>query len=161
MYDPFPSPSSVENESSIPIHDQITFQYSKAKKLYNGKHYQEAIPEYDKLIELDIHIHMPSLVEPFLMEFAYCFSMTGEVDISLFVIDQLLELDPKNADCWRFKGDIMNNAERYNDAIQAYDNALRINPKDGYALQGKGNSLRFLKRYDEALTLLKAASRLL
>jgi len=154
MYDPFPSPSSDKMEN-MDLYLRIYFQYSNGKKFFDEKQYQKAVTEYEGLLQLDIQNHMSSLIEPFLMEYAYSLYMVGQVDTSLLVIDKLLELYPRKAEYWRCKGDILNNAGRYNDAIRAYDNALRMNPKDGYALRGKGNSLRFLKRYDEALILLK------
>ena len=149
-YDPFLTQKTSKN---IPKNDPelCNFYYTNANKMFKDKNFLNAQIEYEKVLHLSPnHIHS-------LTEYAYCLCMNNREAESLIIIEDILKMDPKYADMWRFKGDILKILGKCNDAIIAYDQALNINPKLKYAYVGKGNALKALKRYDDAIKVLGEA----
>jgi tetratricopeptide (TPR) repeat protein len=59
----------------------------------------------------------------------YDFLRRYEIDKGIEYLDKLLEKDPKFEDAWTTKGSFYRVADRYEEAIAAYDKALEINPQ--------------------------------
>src|SRR6202011_358241 len=66
----------------------------------------------------------------------------------------------KSAKEWENEGINHHRANRYEEALTAYDQAIRLNPNFFYTYYYKGNTLRHLKRYEEALTAYDQSIRL-
>ena len=62
-----------------------------------------------------------------------------------------LDLDPKSIKNWVIKGNILNNLERYEEALESYKKALDLAPKSVDAWVNRGKTLNNLERYEEAL----------
>jgi len=75
----------------------------------------------------------------------------GRYEEAIFVYDQALKLDSRNARVWNNKGLCLTNLARYIEAISCYDEALDINPKHLFALRNRSNDLIKLGKYEEAL----------
>jgi beta propeller repeat protein len=60
-------------------------------------------------------------------------------------------LDSGSAEEWLHKGIELVNQGKYDQAIQAWDEAIKINPQYTYAWSNKGNILNVLGKYDEAI----------
>ena len=58
------------------------------------------------------------------------------------------------------QGDVLYNQQRYEEALEAYEQAIRLDPNNAKAYTGKGNVLYNLERYDEALEAYDQAIRL-
>ena len=53
--------------------------------------------------------------------------------------------------CLDNKGNALNNLNKYDEAIKAYDKAIEINPQNSMAWYNKGNVFTNLNKYDEAI----------
>lgn len=73
----------------------------------------------------------------------------GEEALGSF--EKALELDPENAQCWRFKGWGLGFLERWEDALECLDHAILIDPNDQIAWFYKADALNNLERCEEAL----------
>jgi len=62
-----------------------------------------------------------------------------------------LEIDPRNADAWHGKGDVLYDLKNYDEAINYYDRALEIDPDDPSVLNSMGPILVHLGQYDKAM----------
>ncbi|MEI2761479.1 tetratricopeptide repeat protein [Methanothrix soehngenii] len=61
------------------------------------------------------------------------------------------QIDPQDANAWTIKGIALYDLGKYDEAIQAYDQAIRINPQFAEAWYNKGVALTALGKYDEAI----------
>jgi len=66
----------------------------------------------------------------------------------------------KDRDAWLEKGNTLNNQDKYDDAIKAYDGAIRLDPNYVAAWDGKGNTLNNQGKYDDAIKAYDEAIRL-
>ena len=57
---------------------------------------------------------------------------------ALHFINLLLEYLPFSADTWQRKGIILNNLQRYNEALECFEKALHLNPVDTELLISRG-----------------------
>jgi tetratricopeptide (TPR) repeat protein len=55
----------------------------------------------------------------------------------LLTFDEALKIDPMDASSWRNKGIALHKLKKYDEAINAYNEALKINTKDATALNYK------------------------
>jgi len=60
----------------------------------------------------------------------------------------------------RVMGDALMKAGRYQEAIQAYDQAINLNPQDAFLCCKKGDVLLKMKRYDEAIQTYNQAIKI-
>ncbi|WP_445475187.1 tetratricopeptide repeat protein [Methanococcoides methylutens] len=71
-----------------------------------------------------------------------------------------LQLDPKDAMAWAYKGNTYSYMKAYEDAIIAYEKALQIAPEDELAWINKGNAHSHLKQYENAIKAYEKALQL-
>src|SRR5258708_7876967 len=75
------------------------------------------------------------------------------------VIKQLL-FSRKTKEEWLTEGNVLNALKKYNEALDAYQQAIRLDPNNAIAYHNMGNSLNALKRNNEALDAYQQAIRL-
>lgn len=118
--------------------------YNKCGEVFRRSgRYNEAIPCYDKAIDLD-----PQLLEAWNNKGVTLSSMGRHLE-ALPCFDKAIELDPTSA--WSNKGAEYGSLGMYNDALECFDKALELNPKDALAWKNKVNTLLGLGRRKEAI----------
>jgi tetratricopeptide (TPR) repeat protein len=68
-----------------------------------------------------------------------------------FNLSKNLHTNPEFDHAWCLKGYALNYLERYEEALNYFDEAININPEDSDYYMGKGISLYGLEKYDEAI----------
>jgi tetratricopeptide (TPR) repeat protein len=65
---------------------------------------------------------------------------------------KVLEIDPKLANAWNSKGNVLRLLGKHDEAIRCFDKAFEINPKFAIGvLINKGDTFHSLGRYDEVM----------
>jgi len=88
------------------------------------------------------------------------------LDKTLYCFNKCVELNPYNARYWVYKGVILYKLERFDEALDSYDEALELKiPRSGRRLKvlilnNKGHALFMLERFDEALDSFNEALEL-
>ena len=91
---------------------------------------------------------------------AICRQNLGDTEGCMQALEVVLKRNPKDADVWKTKGNILDTIGQREDAIRAYDQALQITPRDATIWRNKGNTLGNLKRYQDALRCFEEAQKL-
>ena len=76
-------------------------------------------------------------------------------EISRTINDLLISLKTKEE--WIREGNVLENLNRDEEALAAYEQAIRLHPDDANYKNNKGNALSDLKRYEEALAAYEQA----
>ena len=74
-----------------------------------------------------------------------------DIEVILEIYEKLLENSPNNAYAWTWKGNILSNLGKYEDAIKCYDKSLEINPNYALAQTNRGNAFSNLGKYEDAI----------
>ena len=61
---------------------------------------------------------------------------------------------------WNNKGLALNSQGKYNESIEAYDEAIKLDPKYANAWNNKGNALQNQGKYDESIEAYDEAIKL-
>jgi tetratricopeptide (TPR) repeat protein len=69
--------------------------------------------------------------------------------------ERIVALDPQNWEAWNNRGIVLDQFERYEEALKSYDRALALAPDDDNVLHNRGAALICLLRYTEALPLFE------
>ena len=72
----------------------------------------------------------------------------------------MIEMQPYSSDAWMRRGILLNNLNRHDEALGAYDEALSINPADAETVINRGVTLDNLGRSEEALAAYEGALKL-
>lgn len=72
----------------------------------------------------------------------------GDPDMALLRYEEAVAQDPRSARAWTGKGTALQQLERYEDALAAYDRALELNPGDEIAQRWRETCLRHVRRGD-------------
>jgi tetratricopeptide (TPR) repeat protein len=83
----------------------------------------------------------------------------GQTDKALACFDEVLALDPGNAEALVKKGGALERLERLEEAIACYDRAIEVNDSMTLAYLQKGGVCNRLERFDEALKCYEQALR--
>ena len=67
---------------------------------------------------------------------------------------------PKGAPAWINLGDVLMDAQRYTEAIEAYDKALALDPKNVNVLVDQGTCYRGIGKFDKAVELYQKAIKI-
>ena len=70
----------------------------------------------------------------------------GDADMALLRYQQAVDREPRSADAWTGKGTSLQQLERYEEALEAYDRALELAPDHELAKRWRDTCLRHLKR---------------
>ena len=76
---------------------------------------------------------------------AYAFSDIGDIDRAIQDFNDYLKLESDDDDTFTLLGNTLYQANRFREAIIAYDNAIRINPRNENAKQNKVNASQMIR----------------
>jgi tetratricopeptide (TPR) repeat protein len=123
--------------------------------------YEEAIRCYDKALEINknhpivVLVNKSGILFPKNVADRWFRSISSLSDLDVGVIldiyEKILENGPDNVYAWTWKGNILSNLARFEEAIRCYDKALEINKNYALAQTNKGNALSSLGKYEEAI----------
>lgn len=74
----------------------------------------------------------------------------GKFDDSLRAYEKAIEIDPRSANAWNGKGEVLRIQGKYDEANKAYDKAIELNPQNAAAWYFKGVVLQGMNRNPEA-----------
>lgn len=83
--------------------------------------------------------------------------MKDELNLSSICADKALHLDINLSQAWEQKGDLLNQAGRYEEAAASYDRSLEEDPLNHGVWLKKGQALDVLKRWSEAINCYNMA----
>ncbi|MBP3552698.1 MAG: tetratricopeptide repeat protein [Bacteroidaceae bacterium] len=86
---------------------------------------------------------------------AECLRNDGQFMAASVELNMMLDEEPYNLNHWLNLGNVYNQMERFNDAIDAFDYALAIDPECLDALFAKGHSYALLENEEKALQLYR------
>lgn len=66
-------------------------------------------------------------------------------------LDKGLEINPQDAEIWRYRGSALYILGRYEEALEAFDKSLEVNPKNENVWSFRGSTLYMLDRPEKAL----------
>ncbi len=128
--------------------------FDKGYALVSTGNYQEAIPAYLKVIELEpdnvaAHIHL-----------AWAFNGTGQFKEAIVELNRTMTLEPENVYVYVERGWSYNGLGEYQKAIVDLDKAVNLNPNDqwafyyrAWACNALGNFVQAKKDMDSALKI--------
>ncbi len=76
----------------------------------------------------------------------------GDYDDAIKNFDEILEIDPKNADAWSSKGHAFSRLGNYDEARKCFDEALEINPKDAYLINYRSKLIALIEHLEQVKT---------
>ena len=112
---------------------------------YGAHEYEAAIPYLKKAAAAD----QRNL--PLRLSLAHCYLWTKQLDATLGVYKEILEIDPDSAEADMIAGEALDEKGEKDEAIHQFQAAARVNPKEPNVHFGLAYLLWTLKRYDEAL----------
>ena len=86
---------------------------------------------------------------------AECLRNEGNFAQAAIELNMMLDEDPYSAACWLNLGNVYNQMEEFNKAIDAFDFALAIDPENLDAIFAKGHSFALLNNEEQALQLYR------
>jgi tetratricopeptide (TPR) repeat protein len=112
---------------------------------YGAHEYEAAIPYLKKAAAADRR----NL--PLRMNLAHCYLWTKQLDATLGVYKEILDIDPDSAEADMIAGEALDEKGDTDGAIHQFQAAARVNPKEPNVHFGLAYLLWTLRRYDEAL----------
>ncbi len=141
--------ASIKNASKLGIRSAKSREahkwLKKGNDLFDQAKYDEAIPCYDKVIEIN-----PKNKWGWINKGATLIDL-GKYEEAIKTYDKAIEIHPQSADVWCNKGNALYDLGKYEDAIVAFDKAIEIKTKFADAWNGKGIVLDNMERYEEAI----------
>ena len=154
----------IDEKSRYASYDDWSNAYAlilKGNALSNLGKYEEAIKCYDRALEINPNNPILILINKSEILFSKDAANTWlgkisafsnlDIEVILEIYEKLLENSPNNAYAWTWKGNILSNLGKYEEAIKCYDKSLEINPNYALAQTNKGNALSNLGKYEEAI----------
>ncbi len=137
------APSIQANELTSP-QDVLTL----ARKARDQEQYDEAIKDYQKVIQMSSDNAIVSIAE---MELAWIYAYQKKYSDSLALCDRLVQRNPNSEVLQLQRAKILGWTKRYGDSLQAYQRILTQNPQSFSAQLGQAEVLSWSGRYDEAI----------
>lgn len=120
------------------------------KSLYENKKYDKIIEQYgSKTGDYSASSYY---------QIGFAYYMKEDDSNSLKFMNLAIDKDPKLIAPYYIKGSTLNYMGKYEEAVNAFENALKINPDDPQSLAGLGDSYYSLKKNDAALNAYKKAT---
>jgi tetratricopeptide (TPR) repeat protein len=117
------STEKLENTEIEPeIYDKLLKWLDKGIELYNSKRYDEAIPCFDKVLEID---------PKYILALVYkgtVYSDLGRNGEAMPYFDKVLGIDPKNSYAWNSKGAALQMLKSYDEALICFNKAIEFDP---------------------------------
>ena len=158
----------------------INYKYAlelKAFSLFKLGRYKEGLKAFEEILqvypdELDIEnykiivytLENESLIKEldslpylslkninFLESKSRYFSDSEKYEEVLEIFNEALEINPQDADIWRYKGSIFYILGKYEEALNAFNKSLEINSKNAISWGLKGSALYMVQNPEEAL----------
>ncbi len=129
--------------------------FSKGKDLYELEKYDEAIPYFNKVLEIN-----PKHADAWNNKGNALMLSVEWDEKAIQCFDEAIKINPKHADAWNNKGNALNKSDKHIEAITCFDKVLEINPIHADAWYGKGEALLNLRKYDEAIQHFDKAIRI-
>ena len=129
--------------------------FEQAQDLFEEENYEEAIPFYDLVLEID------STDIDALFGKAFSLDNIGKYEEAISFYDLVLEIDSADIDALNGKALALDNLGNHIEAISYYEKVLEIDSTDIDALFGKALSLESLGREEEAILNLEKIETLI
>ncbi len=129
-------------------YDKLLNWYGRGLELFNTERYDEAIPCFDKVLEID---------QGYILALAYkgeSLSRLGMYGEAMLCFDKVLEINPKYVYVLNSKGYVLHLLKKYNEALLCFDKAIEAEPGYIFPWYNKGRLLIDMKRFDEAVSSL-------
>lgn len=164
----------------IRLGDSAETHYKRGNALNRLRRWEEALADYDRVIELDpgyanafcnrgAVLEKLQRLDEALASFDRAVELNpGDVlayynrgsvlkaqqrlDEALASYDQAIALRSDYAEAFINRGHVLNELQRYAEAVSSYDKAIELNPTFAEAFQGRGLSLARLRRFEAALS---------
>jgi predicted O-linked N-acetylglucosamine transferase (SPINDLY family) len=94
------------------------------------------------------------------LQSAFALHQQGQLDQAANIYQQLLEIDPRNADSLHLLGVIAYQTGNHKSAVDMINHAIQINPNVAIYYFNFGNALQKLKQFDSAVTSYDKATAL-
>jgi len=111
---------------------------------YTLRNFEDAIAEYNKVIELD------SLSKWAYNMLAYAYDEVDQYDLAIKAINKYIEIAPDEANPYDSRGDIYAHHNEVNKAIESYNMALEIKPDFVASIQKLGFMSLYKRDYNRA-----------
>lgn len=146
----------LKTDKKIPFdEDFIEDVHDEGLDLLDDKKYMQAIKEFEKIVNYEIHPDLVGDFAPWWEDALYheceAYSELGKHEIALSIIDNLLKNNPSEVDYLDIKGYILADLQRYKESIQCYEKILKIEPKNEDAFTNISHAMLNLKKFKEAL----------
>ena len=146
LFDRFKSKTATTQEGQTARQRSYEW-YEKGLTLYTTGHNEDAIPYFDKSLEID-----PNYEDAWTRK-AYALFKLDRFQEALPCFDKSLELTKKSDYyTWEFKGHTLAGLGRDQEAISCFDKSLELNPNKNKMWMGKGNALARLGCDKEAIS---------
>lgn len=89
-----------------------------------------------------------------------CYYCENRKQDAILILNRLLDDDPYNLSWWLAVGDLYNQTEQYDKAIDAFDYMLAIDPECGDAIYWQGRSYLMLDNHEKALECFRRSIEL-
>lgn len=103
-------------------------------RYYNQKNYKEAVKQYDLAL-----YQTPNFVDAYNYR-AKAKTSLGDINGAISDLNQLLLIQPKNAEFYDDRGNLYRKQDDYNEAIQDYSQAISINSNYALAYYNRGGA---------------------
>jgi len=87
------------------------------------------------------------------------FVKLGRLNVALHCLDRALDLNPRDAEVWLYKGVLLGKLGKHEEELKCYDKAVEIDPNNPKAWYNRGAVLGNFGRYREALPNFEEAQR--
>jgi tetratricopeptide (TPR) repeat protein len=118
--------------------------------MYDQQRYDDAVSYFARVIEID------PVYKPAYNMLSYAYDRVGNVDKSIWAIEQYIALAPGEANPYDTRGEILAGNGRIEEAIESYRTALRIKPDFYSARMNLGLLLVLVKDYTAAQACFEA-----